>query len=72
MLQQNLKSLIAKICHERSRPAQWLAAADLRRDATRILESGKSPEEVEAWLRGQLADALAAQATVRNLKTQRR
>ena len=62
-LQPKLKSLCSKVALERTRPVQWKTAADLRRDAGRILELGKSPEEVEAWLQSLLVDALGAQAT---------
>jgi hypothetical protein len=62
-LTPELKTLCAKIAHERCRPAQWKTAAELRKDATRVLASGQPVEGVQAWLQGLLGDALKAQAT---------
>jgi len=50
--------LCQRIAHERTRPAELQAAAELRRDAARVLASGQSEDAVQAWLRGLLADAL--------------
>ena len=58
-----IKSLCSKIVLERTRPAQWKTAAELRKDAARVLASGQPVEGVQAWLQGLLGDALKAQAT---------
>jgi hypothetical protein len=55
--------LCSRIATERTRPAQWQTAAELRKDAARVQASGQSIEGVQAWLRGLLGDALKAQAT---------
>jgi len=60
-LSPELKTLCAKIALERTRPAQWKTAAELRKDTTRILASGKPVEGVQAWLEGLLVDAVTAQ-----------
>jgi len=60
-LSPELKTLCAKIALERTRPAQWQTAAELRKDTTRILASGKPVEGVQAWLEGLLVDAVTAQ-----------
>ncbi len=56
-----LKSMCAKIALERSRPAQWRAAKELRIIVRTKLEAGEPTTAVEAWLHQQLRDALAAQ-----------
>jgi hypothetical protein len=62
-LTPELKSLCSRIALERTRPAQWKTAAELRKDTARVLASGQPVEGVQAWLQGLLAAALAAQAT---------
>jgi hypothetical protein len=61
-LTPEIKSLCSKIALERTRPAQWQTAAELRKDALRVLTSGEPIEGVQAWLHGLLGDALKAQA----------
>ncbi len=62
-LTPELKSLCSRIALERTRPAQWKTAAELRKDTARVLASGQTVEGVQAWLQGLLGDALRAQAT---------
>ena len=57
-----VKSLCNKIALERTRPAQWNEAAQLRRKANDMLGSGQSDDAVIAWLQALLGDALQAQA----------
>ena len=61
-LPTELKFLCNKIATERTRPALWLEAQQLRRDALRELSTGKPIAWVQDWLHGLLADALAAQS----------
>ena len=61
-LAPELKFLCNKIACERTRPALWLEAQQLRRDALRELSTGKPIAWVQDWLHGLLADALAAQS----------
>ena len=60
-LPKQFRFLCNKIATERTRPAQWKTAAELRKDTTRILASGKPVEGVQAWLEGLLVDAVTAQ-----------
>ena len=60
-LPKQFKFLCAKIALERTRPAQWKTAAELRKDTERVLVSGASVTATQTWLEGLLADALAAQ-----------
>ena len=61
-LPKEFKFLCNKIACERTRPALWLEAQQLRRDALRELAAGKPIAWVQDWLHGLLADALAAQS----------
>ena len=61
-LPTELKFLCNKIATERTRPAQWKTAAELRKDCTRVLTSGQTVTATQTWLEGLLADALAAQS----------
>lgn len=56
------KSLCSRIALERTRPAQWKTASELRRQAQAMLVSGQPPMMVEAHLQALLGDALKAQA----------
>jgi hypothetical protein len=56
-----LKSMCSKIALERSRPAQWAVAKELRDLVRAKVEAGEPTTAVEAWLHQQLRDALAAQ-----------
>ena len=47
---------------ERTRPAQWKTAAELRKDTERVLASGRTVADAQTWLEGLLAAALAAQS----------
>jgi len=60
-LPKEFKILCAKIALERTRPAQWKTAAELRKDTERVLVSGASVTATQTWLEGLLADAIAAQ-----------
>ena len=60
-LAPELKFLCNKIATERTRPALWKTAAELRKDTERVLVSGASVTATQTWLEGLLADALAAQ-----------
>ena len=60
-LAPDLRFLCNKIACERTRPAQWKTAAELRKDTERVLASGASVTATQTWLEGLLADALAAQ-----------
>ena len=57
-----VKSLCSKIALERTRPAQWNEASQLRRLAINMLDSGHSDGAVIAWLQALLGDALQAHA----------
>ena len=46
---------------ERTRPAQWKTAAELRKDTERVLVSGASVTATQTWLESLLAAAIAAQ-----------
>ena len=61
-LPKEFKILCAKIALERTRPAQWKTAAELRKDCTRVLASGQTVADAQTWLESLLADALAAQS----------
>ena len=61
-LPKQFKYLCAKIACERTRPAQWKTAAELRKDCTRVLASGQTLADAQTWLESLLADALAAQS----------
>ena len=56
------KSLCSRIALERTRPAQWKAASELRKVAQAMLVSGSTPMMVAAHLQALLGDALRAQA----------
>lgn len=53
--------MCSKVALERSRPAQWAVAQELRIIVRTKLEAGEPTTAVEAWLHQQLRDALAAQ-----------
>ena len=57
-----VRSLCSKIALERTRPAQWNEATQLRRKAIDMLGSGQSDGAVIAWLQALLGDALQAHA----------
>ena len=61
-LAPELKFLCNKIACERTRPAQWKTAAELRKDTERVLASGRTVADAQTWLEGLLAAALAAQS----------
>ena len=61
-LPKEFKILCAKIALERTRPAQWKTAAELRKDTERVLASGQTLADAQTWLESLLADALAAQS----------
>ena len=61
-LAPELKFLCNKIACERTRPAQWKTAAELRKDCMRVLASGQTVADAQTWLEGLLAAALAAQS----------
>ena len=61
-LPDETKSICSRIALERSRPAQWQIAAQLRLQAQEWLSSGRPAGEVQALLHGLLGDALQAQA----------
>ena len=61
-LPKEFKILCAKIALERTRPAQWKTAAELRKDTQRELASGRTVADAQTWLESLLADALAAQS----------
>ena len=61
-LPTEFKSLCSKVALERTRPAQWQTAAQLRADAQARLSAGRPAAEVQAWLHALLGDALKAQA----------
>ena len=60
-LAPELRFLCNKVASERTRPALWKTAAELRKDTERVLVSGASVTATQTWLEGLLADALAAQ-----------
>ena len=61
-LDAETRSLCGQIALARTRPVITQTAAEVRRDALRVMASGEPVEGVQAWLRGMLAAALAAQA----------
>jgi len=61
-LAPELKFLCNKIASERTRPAQWKTAAELRKDTERVLASGQTLADARSWLESLLAAALAAQS----------
>lgn len=61
-LSPELKTLCARIALERTRPAQWRTAGEMRRQAQAMLLSGQPPMLVQAHLQALLGDALKAQA----------
>ena len=61
-LTADLRFLCNKIACERTRPAQWKTAAELRKDTERVLASGRTVADAQTWLEGLLAAALAAQS----------
>ena len=61
-LTADLRFLCNKIANERTRPALWKTAAELRKDTERVLASGQTVADAQTWLEGLLADALAAQS----------
>ena len=61
-LTADLRFLCNKIACERTRPAQWKTAAELRKDTQRELASGRTVADAQTWLEGLLADAIAAQS----------
>jgi len=61
-LAPELKFLCNKIACERTRPAQWKTAAELRKDTERVLASGQTLADARSWLESLLAAALAAQS----------
>ena len=61
-LPTELRFLCNKIACERTRPAQWKTAAELRKDTERVLASGQTLADARTWLESLLADALAAQS----------
>ena len=61
-LAPELKFLCNKIACERTRPAQWKTAAELRKDTARVLASGQTVADAQTWLESLLAAALAAQS----------
>lgn len=61
-LTPELKTLCAKIALERTRPAQWRTAGEMRKQAQAMLVSGSPPMLVQAHLQALLGDALQAQA----------
>lgn len=62
-LDAETRSLCSRIALERTRPVMKQTAEEVRRDALRVLASGRPPDEVQAWLRALLGDAMKAQAT---------
>lgn len=62
VLSAPVKSLCNKVALERTRPAQWNEANQLRRQAIDMLGSGQSDGAVIAWLQALLGDALQAHA----------
>jgi len=60
-LPKQFKFLCNKIACERTRPAQWKTAAELRKDTQRVLASGQTLADAQTWLESLLADALKAQ-----------
>ena len=60
-LAPDFRFLCNKIATERTRPALWKTAAELRKDCARVLASGASVTATQTWLEGLLADAIAAQ-----------
>ena len=61
-LPKQFRFLCNKIATERTRPAQWKTAAELRKDTERVLASGQTLADARTWLESLLADALAAQS----------
>ena len=61
-LPKEFKVLCNKIACERTRPAQWKTAGELRKDTARVLASGRTLADARSWLEGLLAAALAAQS----------
>jgi len=61
-LPKQFRFLCNKIATERTRPALWKTAAELRKDCTRVLASGQTLADAQTWLESLLADALAAQS----------
>ena len=61
-LPTELKFLCNKVASERTRPALWKTAAELRKDTERVLASGQTVADAQTWLESLLADALAAQS----------
>jgi hypothetical protein len=56
-----LEHLTRLIATERTRPAMLQTVAELNKDVGRVLASGQDVEAVQGWLRGLLAQAVAAQ-----------
>lgn len=61
VLDPEIKTLCSRIALERTRPAMKQTAAELRKDTSRVLASGRPANEVQAWLEGLLGEALRAQ-----------
>jgi len=60
-LSPELERLTRLIATERTRPAMLQTVAELNKDVGRVLASGQDVEAVQGWLRGLLAQAVAAQ-----------
>ena len=65
-----LKSLCARVALERTRGAVWDAAKVLRVKSREMLDAGRSEVDVEAWLHGELAAAVASQSRISTLTHQ--
>ena len=61
-LAPELRFLCNKVASERTRPALWKTAAELRKDTERVLASGQTLADARSWLESLLAAALAAQS----------
>ena len=59
-LDTEIEKLCGQIALARNRPVITQTAAEMRRDALRVMASGQTNEGVQAWLHGLLAAALAA------------
>jgi len=62
MMPPDIRAACNRLALERMRPAARQTASELRRDASRMLQAGQTPEAVRAWLKALQGEALKAQA----------
>lgn len=61
-LPDNIRSMCSRIAHERHRASVWREAGELRKEATKRLNDGATPESMAAWADDLLRAALLGQA----------